>query len=105
MEYTKEQIEEMAENCGNTSQILSDFPHHKRSVEYGFVKGFQKCQELIPKWIELPAKELLPIGYYAIIIRRDEFENVIVEEIKNGIIPYHYATHYCKIFIPSPPNK
>jgi len=41
----KKEIEQLARECGTSSQILSDFPHHKESVQYGFIKGYELAQQ------------------------------------------------------------
>ena len=39
------EIQEQAERYANTSQFLSDFPHDKKSVNYGFLAGAKWMQE------------------------------------------------------------
>lgn len=70
----------------------------------GFIECTQWMQEQ-DEWIPLPSKELLPSGYYAIRISHNGFVDVKFEFIDNQIIPYHYATHYYPIHLPSPPKN
>jgi len=69
-------------------------------VENAFIAGYQQAQQE-PKWVYLPIKELLDEGYYAILLFANGFSSIKVEEIKNGIIPYHYAIAYYKVELPT----
>ena len=47
-------IEQVVSECAEQSQLLSDFPHCKASVEYGVKKGIEFAQQWISVKNELP---------------------------------------------------
>lgn len=100
---TENQIKEQEFRQASINRYGND-PNFFGAQRDGFIEGAKWMQEQ-DKWIELPAKELLPSGYYAIRISHNGFVDVKFEFIDNQIIPYHYATHYVRIVLPQPPKQ
>jgi len=90
-------------NQGSKSKASENILFAKISELSNCIKVLEKLN-VSDGWIELPAKELLTSGYYAIRIEHNGFMDIKVEFIDNQIIPYHYATHYYKVVLPSPPQ-
>lgn len=95
-------IEYLAQSYFNKLTRSEHFPTSE-SIPKAFIEG-SKIISKTDNWIELPTKELLSTGYYAIRISHNGFVDVKFDFIDNQIIPYHYATHYYKIILPLPPK-
>lgn len=92
---TEDNISEAA-NDYVSSFHKTDHLHIKQYVCRAFIQGAMLQQEEL-KWIPMPPKELLPDGFYWVKLYQPltKIEMDTVAKVNNGIIPYHFATHYC----------
>jgi len=109
---TEKEIQELAKKQSQTAMFLSDFPHHERSVAYGFIAGFKKCQEINePKWIGVE-EELMPSfeeKTQIICANGDQYIGYFNGADTKGYVwfcdnnDYHYPTHWQPL--PTPPSN
>lgn len=72
-------IEEAAQECAIHSGFLSDFPHHRRIVKYGFKAGVEFAQHFISVEEELPNEENGYFDKQVLVKRFNDFERTEIE--------------------------
>lgn len=55
------------------------------------------------KWVDCKQHDAIENDYYVFEIERDGIVSYYYQNITDGLVPYHYATRYCRIILPSPP--
>lgn len=92
-------IDEAAQECAIRSGFLSDFPHHGRSVEY----GFKECAKFMQQWIsveeELPDEENGYSDKQVLVKRFNDFERTeldykVTKYNERGWEEYSRITHW-----------
>lgn len=55
-------IEERVKEVGMLSQVRSDYPYDKRSVEFGYTQGYQDAVEKACKWLK--SRRMLTVSMF-----------------------------------------